>query len=92
MGAPPQDPLPTPPLLEIQVQEYLAHEKAPPPRTLQWTYAQCPIAVLVGVRFLMSEVPLYGTLKVIKKWSPKFLSGLELPVYPFRNTKPRDNV
>ena len=37
----------------------LADKKTPPPRTLQQAYAQGPVVVLGGGRFLISEVPLY---------------------------------
>ena len=43
---------------KCQVQVYLAHKKLPPPRTLQQDYAQGPMVVIRGGRFLMSEVPL----------------------------------
>ena len=40
-------------------QGHLAHKKEPPPRTLQYDYAQGPMVVLGGGLFLMSEVPLH---------------------------------
>ena len=42
------------------IQGNLAHTKQSPPRTLQYDYAQAPMAVLGGERFLVSVVPLYG--------------------------------
>jgi len=41
------------------VQGYLAHKKQCLPWALQQVYAYGPMAVLGGVEFLMSEVPLY---------------------------------
>jgi len=41
------------------LQEYLAHKKPRPPRTLQYNYTQGPMVALRGVLFLMSEVPLH---------------------------------
>ena len=38
---------------------YLAHKKTPPPRTLQEACASGSRVVLGGLRFLVSEVPLY---------------------------------
>ena len=43
---------------EGAIQGYLAHNKAPSPRTLHKAYSYRPWAVLGGGRFLMSEVPL----------------------------------
>ena len=43
-----------------QLQGYLTYKKPPPRRTLQWDYAQAPLAVQGGGgRFIMSEVPLH---------------------------------
>ena len=42
-----------------RVQGYLAHKKRQPPRTLQYDYAYGRTVVLVGLLFLLSEVPLY---------------------------------
>ena len=36
------------PALDIHLQGYLAHERYPPPRTLQQDYAQGPLVVLGG--------------------------------------------
>ena len=41
-----------------RLQEYLANNKTTPSRTLQYAYALGPMAVLGGMRFLMSDVPL----------------------------------
>ena len=38
------------------------HQKQPPLRTLQYGYTWGPIEVLGGGLFLMSEVPLWGTI------------------------------
>ena len=45
---------------EADVQGHLAHEKQPPPRTLQKDHTEHPVVVLRGGGlFLTSEVPLY---------------------------------
>jgi hypothetical protein len=41
-----------------EVPLYLTHKKRHPARTLQWPYAQGPMAILGGWLFLMSEAPL----------------------------------
>ena len=41
----------------MPLQGYLAYQKPPPRRTLQWDYAQGPTVVLGWGRILMSEVP-----------------------------------
>ena len=44
--------------LLVAVQGYLAHQKHPPPGTLQWGHARGPMVVLEGGGlFLMSVVP-----------------------------------
>jgi len=45
---------------EAGLQGYLPHNKSHPLGALQKDYACGPTAVLGGVRFIMSEVPLYG--------------------------------
>ena len=50
--------IPPAPLLRRNLQGYLADKKPPPRRSLQYDHAWAPMAVLGGVRFLMSEVPL----------------------------------
>ena len=44
----------------ILVQGYLAHQKPPPHRTLQYAYVQGPMVVPGGGLFPLGEVPLYG--------------------------------
>ena len=47
----------------LQLQGYLAHKKLLPPGTPQKAYAQDPMVVLGGLKFLMSEVPLYSKIR-----------------------------
>ena len=45
----------------VDIQGYLSHKKPHPPRTLREDSAYGPTAVLGGLRFLMSEVPLQSS-------------------------------
>jgi hypothetical protein len=57
------------------LQGYLAHKKAPPPRTLQHAHASGPMLVLGGGRFLMSEVPLHVINQRATRYAFVLVSG-----------------
>ena len=48
VGPPPSPPAAQPATPSPPAQGYLAHEKHPPPRTLQWDYTKGPVMVLGG--------------------------------------------